>query len=142
MKIISYKPRVAGPPKPKIKARRIVAPPLRGIDPPAPDPLEDLPDTGSVQENAKAELEAIQTGFMRRLKKERERTIDKFDTEYWCCLIFETREQKEAFLAALKITVAEGDKYVDGYVIARRLNIELPAAKIEWRGRTHRTKRN
>ena len=45
-------------------------------------------------------------------------------------------------VVALKITVAEGDKYVDGYVIARRLNIELPAAKIEWRGRTHRTKRN
>ena len=102
-----------------------------------------MPDTGSVQGNARAELKAIQTGFMERLLKERQRTIDKFDTEYWVALIFETREQKETFLAALDITIEEGDKYVDGYVIARKLKIALPGSPIDWSDRrVNRTKRN
>jgi hypothetical protein len=140
MKTFEFKPQVirgaAG--KPKVKPR-----PIRGLDPPAPDPLEDVPDTGSVQQNALAELDAIQTGFMRRLEKERERTIGKFDTEYWLCVIFETREQKEHFLAELDIQIEEGDKYVDGYVIAKRLRIKLPDSPIDWSDRrANRTKRN
>jgi hypothetical protein len=139
VKTFDFKPRVmTGPPRPKAKPR-----PIRGLDPPAPDPLENVADTGSVQENAKAELAAIQTGFMQRLEKERHRTIDKFDTEYWVCTIFETREQKEAFLAALDIHIEEGDKYVDGYVLARRLKIKLPDSPIDWSDRhVNRTKRN
>jgi len=139
MKTFDFKPKVMhGKPKVRTKPK-----PIRGLDPPAPDPLENVPDTGSVQGNAIAELDAIQTGFMMRLEKERERTIGRYDTEYWVAVIFETREQKETFLAALDITIEEGDKYVDGYVLAQRLRIKLPDSDIDWSDRrVNRTQRN
>ena len=52
------------------------------------------------------------------------------DTEFWCCLCFETRDQKDAFLKAAGLFDI-GDKYLDGRQVARKLGID-PGAKIQW----------
>lgn len=48
------------------------------------------------------------------------------DTEFWFAVWFETREQKEAFLAALNWDVL-GQKYLDGLTLAATLAIDLPS---------------
>lgn len=58
---------------------------------------------------------------------------DEFDSEYWLCLVFQTREQKEAFL---KLTgwgeKLDGDKYLSGTRLAKLLGVALPAGP-RWR---------
>jgi len=51
------------------------------------------------------------------------------DSEYWFCVCFTSREQKEAFLRAAGL-YAHGDKYLSGYVVAEKLGIELPDAEL------------
>jgi hypothetical protein len=45
------------------------------------------------------------------------------DSEFWFGVYFQTRAQKEAFVAALGI---EQDKYLDGQVLADAMGIKLP----------------
>lgn len=61
-----------------------------------------------------------------RLKQalERSRYLDATDSEYWFALCFQSREQKEQFLAALGWADL-GDKYLDGAQVARRMNVQL-----------------
>jgi len=46
------------------------------------------------------------------------------DSEYWCCLMFPSREIKDKFLRAVGIYEI-GDKYIDGLVFAEILGIDL-----------------
>lgn len=45
------------------------------------------------------------------------------DSEFWFAMYFQTREQKEAFVAALGL---KQDKYIDGQEAARIMGIALP----------------
>ena len=54
------------------------------------------------------------------------------DSEYWAAVCFETRAQKEAFLKALDV-FRQGDKYLDGLEVARRMGIELPSGDFPYR---------
>ena len=108
----------------------------------ADDPIANLRDTGSVQENARQELKAIQSAFKRRVQNEKHNISKRFDTEYWFCAVFEDRAQKEAFLAALDLLDA-GDKYVDGRALAHRLDIKLPKSRMryDWNNAYNKTQR-
>jgi hypothetical protein len=106
------------------------------------DPLVNVPDTGSVQENARLELEAVQTAFYERRDSQKHSSITQFDTEYWFAVIFEDRDQKEHFLLSLGI-LQHGDKYVDGRILAEALSIELPVSDVRYDMRAgNTTKRN
>ena len=72
----------------------------------------------------------IRTAFMQRTKNEAARVELVTDTEFWCCLCFETRDQKDNFLKAAGLFDI-GDKYLDGRQVARKLGID-PGAKIQW----------
>lgn len=94
--------------------------------------LVEMPDpTGDAEVDSKVELDAVQEGFRNRAKAEHERFALATDTEYWACLCFQSREQKEAFLAALNI-LQHGDKYLDGPAVAKELGIDLPAADVPY----------
>ncbi len=54
------------------------------------------------------------------------------DTEYWACLCFQTREQKEYFLNALNI-LQFGERYLDGQEVAKQLGITLPDAEVPYK---------
>lgn len=81
------------------------------------------------------------------LADEAEETVDEFkadmarekagiefanDTEYWCAIVFETREQKDAFLEALKLSRI-GDKYLNGLRVAEAIGVSLPPGPKKWR---------
>jgi hypothetical protein len=53
----------------------------------------------------------------------------EISTDYWCCLVFQTREQLDAYLSAIGWD-ADGDGcvYLSGTKLARMQNIALPPA--------------
>lgn len=90
------------------------------------DPLEDVEYTDSLAADAAAENAALQSGFADRAKKEKDRFKNAVDTEFWFAVCFKTREDKEAFLNAMKLTKTMfGDKYIDGHKWARAMGISL-----------------
>lgn len=91
---------------------------------PDPDPLEDVNYTGDIVEDSKAELTAVQQGFRDRAKREAERFRLATDSEYWVAVCFKSRDDKDAFLARAGLA-GIGDKYLDGYAVARKLGITV-----------------
>lgn len=92
----------------------------------------DMPkQSGDPERDSEADLSELQAGFRKRAKDEGRRFEQATDTEYWACLCFQTREQKEAFLKALNL-LAIGDKYLDGQEVAKVLGVELPSADVPY----------
>lgn len=61
--------------------------------------------------------------------KEKNFYDEMFDSEFWVALCFQSRAQKEAFLRGIgHDLVVEGDKYLDGIELAKRLKVPLPEA--------------
>jgi hypothetical protein len=52
--------------------------------------------------------------------------LENVDSEYWCCLCFQTRAQKDEFLARMGWADL-GDKYLDGLAIAQKQGLKLEA---------------
>lgn len=76
------------------------------------------------------EAEALRQRFREKMKDERKRFRDVCDTEYWFCVCFTSREQKEEFLKALRINPNE--KYVDGREMARAVRRALRSPDMEY----------
>ena len=63
------------------------------------------------------ELGYVEKSFRERMGAENKRFKDMCDTEYWCCICFTSRAQKEEFLESLEF---DGDlKYIEGKEFAR-----------------------
>lgn len=92
-------------------------------------PFDNVKYAGNFEEDSKAEFSAIRSSFAERAREENKRRELATDSEYWICLCFQTREQKEAFLAGLKLST-DADKYIDGRLLAVKLGIDLPANPI------------
>lgn len=90
-----------------------------------PEPVKDA------EQSALNDLNELQSGFRKRALDEAKRFRLATDSEYWCCVCFQTREQKEAFLKALDL-LKYHDKYIDGQLLAKQLNIALPAAEVPY----------
>lgn len=104
---------------------------MRRVKNPPPDYV-DLPDpSGDAVADTEEELTALQAGFRQRAKDEGKRFMEATDTEYWFCVCFQTREQKEAFLAAMN-WIRFGDKYLNGELVAKELGVTLPKADVPY----------
>lgn len=88
-------------------------------------PYDDVTDEQAATEEMRIAEEVLNKPRDNSLAKERNSFTAMTDSEYWCCLCFQTREQKERFLEAMK-WMQYGDKYIDGYDIAKHQGIELP----------------
>lgn len=71
-----------------------------------------------------AEISETLRRFKERAKAEDKRFVDNTDSEYWICLGFQNRAQKEEFLRLTGI-IALGDKFLDGMKVAKLLGVEL-----------------
>ena len=74
------------------------------------------------------ELATIEAEKLKLLKPGSLKTIwgkldNTMDSEYWACLVFQTREQAEAFG---RFFGKPGDKYLDGRMEAKALGIKMP----------------
>nr|DAQ44804.1 MAG TPA: hypothetical protein [Caudoviricetes sp.] len=93
----------------------------------------ELPEeTGDVEKDSEAELDALQKGFRDAIKREDKRFELATDSEYWFCVCFQSREQCNAFLKAMDL-LEIGDKYLDGQEVAKKLGVKLPEADIPYR---------
>lgn len=92
---------------------------------PVADPLAGVEYTGDVEIDSAAEMSALKSGFIERANRENERREKATDSEYWCCLCFQSREQVEAFLRATGWGPAAA-KYIDGQRVAASMGIDLP----------------
>jgi len=100
--------------------------PGAGLLPEQPvDPLAGFEPTGDLEADAAGELSAALSAFKERTDNEQKRFKLAVDTEYWFCVCFQSREQKDAFLAAMEWTKI-GDKYLDGTKVAKKLGVKLP----------------
>jgi len=116
----------------KIASARILKDEIKALKKNPPKQYVQMPkQTGDAAVDSAADLDAVQAGFRARAKDESSRKALATDTEYWCALCFQTREQKEAFLRALNLLTL-GDKYLDGQRVARVLGVELPSADVPY----------
>ena len=99
---------------------------------PPPVLVEHPEQTGNPEADSAADLDAVQQGFRNRAKQESDRFALATDSEYWAAICFQTREQKEAFLSALKL-LEFGDKYLDGRLVAERLGVKLPESQVPYK---------
>jgi hypothetical protein len=86
---------------------------------------------GPAEESAARELGELGLAFKQRADDENRRFELATDSEYWCCFCFQSRDQKEAFLAALSL-LDLGDKYLDGWEVAKRLGIALQREEVPY----------
>ena len=94
-------------------------------------PFDKIEYTGNDEVDAAQEFNEAQKIFHQRNKDEQERFRLATDSEYWACLVFQTREQKEAFLNYMK-WIRHGDKYIDGVKVAREMNVPIPSAQVPY----------
>ena len=79
---------------------------------PTENPLKDVVYTGDIEDDAKKEASALLEGFKKRAKDEDKRFELATDSEFWFCIGFKSRDQKEEFLRIMN-WLELGDKYLD-----------------------------
>lgn len=97
-------------------------------------PVDEI-DGENLEQHAARVLTEAEQAFRDRAKAETERFELATDTEYWCAIGFQSRRQKDAFLAALRERFGladDGDKYLDGWEVAKALGIELPREQVPY----------
>lgn len=100
------------------------------FEPDDDDPLDGLADLGDIQANADRELDITLAELLaqRRQQKERWRTTN--DDEFWFAVCFQSRQQKEEFLAAAGVAEL-GDKYLDGLRFAAHFGVHIEPILLE-----------
>ena len=83
---------------------------------------------------ARNQISEVLRKFKEQKKSEAKTYWENVDSEYWFCLCFQTRQQKDDFLAALKWD-RFGDKYLDGIEVMKAMRIPIgevpPVRKIQ-----------
>lgn len=117
---MSITPRKPQKPKP-LKPRKPLSKIGRKKSDPTPDPLAEVEYTGNIEADAAAELSALQSAYRERAKNEADRFVAATDSEYWCCVCFENREERERFMKAIR--EHKDTKYITGEKLAAALGI-------------------
>lgn len=102
------------------------------LAPIVPDCLEGIPYTGNAEQDSALEMSATLKAFKDRAKAEEKRMQDATDSEFWLCVCFQNRKQKEEFLAKLGL-LADGDKYLNGQKVATAIGVELTPTDVSFR---------
>lgn len=103
-----------------------VAPNFRSLfsHPGGPNPLDELPDGGGIEENVALELGES----LRRILEEKKQLRDMYrvhnDANYYAVLVFQSEEQKGQFLA-LTGWGHPDDKFINGLQVADKIGIEI-----------------
>lgn len=86
--------------------------------------------SGDPEKDMAAELTEVQKKFRASIRGDVDRYAATNDSEYWVSLVFDTREQKNDFLAQLGWS-GLGTKYIDGIELAEKLGVALPESPLE-----------
>lgn len=96
--------------------------------------LDDSPlsedDEGLSHEDQEAlRLAELHKGFRERMANEAKRRELATDTEFWVCVVFQDRDQKDQFLRGARWG-GLGDKYIDGEQLAERMGVHVDKSQI------------
>jgi hypothetical protein len=94
-------------------------PPIPELEAAGEDAVIDALEAQAASEVSEV-LAAIKAGE----RSNDQRFDDATDSEYWFCICFQTREQKEEFLNLVGWTEI-GDKYLDGMKVAKAMGLKL-----------------
>ena len=113
---------------------------------PVKDPLAKLPVTGNIESDSYDEQKAMTDAFAEQKvkagkmgyfkgkeKKENDRQGLAMDTNYWCCLVFQSEAQKVAFLENAGLTEL-GPRYLDGRLVAKKFGVPIPEQTVKFQG--------
>ena len=102
----------------------MVAPNFETLFEPDDDDTVPLPLGDDVEADVAVEMTETLRLLLEHKKRQRDLYRISNDDEFWLAICFQSREQKEAFLAALKLADL-GDKYIDGLQVAQRLGVAI-----------------
>jgi hypothetical protein len=97
------------------------------------DPYDALTYTGDIRKDYPNEISAILAGMKARKKMEDERFDLACNPEFWFCVVFQSMEQKNVFLRAMKWDLIS-DKYIDGKALAKFQGVTLPTSESNFQG--------
>lgn len=97
---------------------------------PEPEEQEGAMALEELEKATLEELDEVKRGFRERTKQENERFRDVCDTEYWFCVSFNSRAQKEELLK--KLGFDPDEKYLNGRDFAKKVNRALETPDMEF----------
>ena len=105
--------------------------------PDVPDPMQrlEIPADATRGQEAKIVLDAASKAI--RDARAQEKAMMDLTQDADCVLVFDSREQKKAFLTGMRKKYAlrfPGDIYLDGHLLADALAIEIPEVKTKMPG--------
>ena len=90
----------------------------------APSPLDTLDYPGDLEGDVSAEMGAVESFIKEERLQERERWRLMTDTNFYCCLVFQSEQQRDDFLA--QVGWADlGPRYLNGLAVAQRLGVPI-----------------
>jgi hypothetical protein len=75
-------------------------------------------------ENMEQDAQQVKSAFLQGITEKQKQMAQDSDTEFFVCIAFQNREQKEDFLKK-KGWIKYGDKYYAGVDIAKHENVEI-----------------
>jgi hypothetical protein len=94
------------------------------------NPLEETAFVGELQADANSEVSDILKAIIERRKAQNERFRITSDPEYFFCVCFQSRDQKDEFLKATHWDDL-GNKFINGLEVARRMNVPVTVIELE-----------
>jgi hypothetical protein len=89
------------------------------------NPLDSMVYPEGVEAAALAEAQAIREAFQTKYRGELDSFRAQDDPDYWFLVCFQTRAQKDAFLAAAGWDKFGGQLYLDGLKLAAALGVDI-----------------
>lgn len=90
--------------------------------------------TGNAEEDGKIETDYILGEFRKRMNREQARKDYTSDAEFFCVVIFQSKEQRDAFVESIGgANIDDDNQYVDGMELAKRWNIDIPPCDVTFR---------
>lgn len=107
--------------------------------PHVPDPMQgvEIPEDATRGQEAKIVLDAASKAIRDARAHEKAIMTLTQDADFYCVLVFDSRDQKKAFLAGVRKKYAlrfPGDIYLDGRLLADALGIQIPEVKTKMPG--------
>ena len=90
--------------------------------------------TGNAEEDAKLETEYVLGEFRKRMNREVARKEYTDDAEFFSVVVFQSKEQRDAFVEAIGgANIDDDNQFVDGVALAKRWKIDIPKCDVTFR---------